>query len=148
MSEPTNFRAVLELRFSHAAALARAIYTLKSHAVFGGIEPNEATAFAIGQLFLDEILQGKCPLVPDVVTSIDKLQHGVDVTFVSHANACIEAFNTVLMGYATRTALHIHYTEQMKVTDGQAARQVFNINLEAQDLLPKPHTCGEHCNHG
>lgn len=101
-----KFRSIVSLQFMHAAALARALYTLKHHCVFGGLEVTESNARDIGTSFLLEILDGKCPIVDASITSIDGLAHRRDkVTFEEGCNACIEAFNVVIMDHAPRVTL-------------------------------------------
>lgn len=101
-----NFRSVVSLQFSHAASLARALKTLKSHDVFGGIPVTADNARDIGTSFLSEILEGKCPQVNLSITSIEGLVHRHDqVTFLEGESACIEAFNTIIMEHSARITL-------------------------------------------
>lgn len=105
----TDFRTLVNLRFTHAAALARAINTLKSHDVFGGIAATESNARDIAISFLSEILSGKCPVVPEAINSTEGIAHRKDINFVDGENACIEAFQTIVMGHATRQQLRRDY---------------------------------------
>lgn len=106
----TDFRTLIDLRFTHAAALARAINTLHSHDVFGGCDATEANARDIGTSFLSEILSGKCPVLPKTLTTVEGLMHKQDqVSFVEGENACIEAFHTIIMGHSVRNTLRIEY---------------------------------------
>lgn len=101
-----DFRSVVALQFAHAAALARALKTLKSHDVFGGIPVSESNARDIGICFLPEILKGKCPVVNSDIKTIEGLDHKRDqVTFLEGESPCIEAFNVIIMDHSARVTL-------------------------------------------
>lgn len=102
----TNFRNLINLRFTHAAALARAVDTLRSHDVFGGIEPTEDNAVDIGKSFLLQILSGKCPVVPQTIKDTTGIAHRAsEIKFVEGEPACIEAFHTIIMDHSARITL-------------------------------------------
>jgi len=102
----SNFRTLLALKFSHAAALARALDTLKSHDVFGGIPVSESAARDIGTCFITDILEGKCPQISQDINTVEGLDHLRNkVTFIEGQNACIEAFNVIIMDHSARVTL-------------------------------------------
>lgn len=101
-----DFRSVLALQFQHAAALARALKTLKSYDVFGGVPVTEGNATDIGICFISEILQGHCPVLNPAIKTVEGLDHKRDqVTFLEGESACIEAFNVIIMDHSARITL-------------------------------------------
>lgn len=141
MSEIST-RDLINLRFSYAASLSRALYTLNSHQVFGACPPTIKIATELAHLYLDEILLGLCPVVNPDVSNPEVIGREENISFHSNYNACIDAFQTVIMDKAARETLLVEYTNR-DLNNISTRRQLLETSTVALDAIVDTNTCDE-----